>query len=150
MSEKTRPASRADGWIQTAVGAFVIVITTFTTFSSTIHEYIDTKMEAQSKSLVRDVSAIGAGQMLLVMDSTVHVIGLYYDTTCTRLDNLEELVGVRPSNRTIITPPDTVALKQLKWRMQNMEQGIEAILDGMQDDRESWKRRTSHNTRPVH
>lgn len=148
MSTEKRPATKADGWIQTAVGAFVVVITTFTTFSSTIHEYIDKKIEEQNKDLVRQVGAVGAGQMAIVMDTTLQVVALYYDSTCTRLNNVEELIGVRPSNRTIITPPDTVAIKKLQHQMRQVEEGIELILDGQAKAAGERRPRRAHNAYP--
>lgn len=120
----------ATGWIGQAVQALVIIVTTWQLFAKEIHGYIDTAIAEERTELVRDLARINAGQMLMVMDSTTSAVRRYYDSTATRLVNLEELVGVRPSNRTIITAPDTVAIRRLQRDMAQLQEGVEAILDG--------------------
>lgn len=146
MSEQTK--TKADNWIRSAVQALVIIVSTWQLFTKEIHGYIDTKLEGMEDEVVRKVATVNAGQMLLLVDSIGGVMQLYQDTNRARLTNIEELVGVRPSNRTIIMPPDTVAIAALNRKMRDVEAGIEKILDGQAEAAANRRQRRAHNAFP--
>ena len=144
MSET--PSNKATGWIGQAVQALVIIVTTWQLFAKEIHGYIDNELEDAKKEIVKQVSAVGHGQMLLVADSMRADMQLYQDSTNARFTRLENAVSARPLNRTVINPPDSAGLQELKRRMLQIEQGVEAILDGQATaERRSRLKRTSQS-----
>lgn len=144
-----KAANAATGWIGQAVQALVIVITTWQLFATEIHGYIDTKMDAMEQNMVRKVGATTSGQMLQLVDSVDKRMQAYQDTNVKRLNNIEELIGVRPSNRTIIVPPDTAAIQRLQWQMRQVESGIERILDGQAEAAGQRRLRHTPKVHPV-
>jgi hypothetical protein len=146
MSEQNK--TKADNWIRSAVQALVIIVSTWQLFTKEIHGYIDTKLEGMEEQVVRKVATVNHGQMLLLVDSIGDVMQLYQDTTRDRLFNIEELIGVRPSNRTIVVPPDTVAIARLQKQMRDVEAGIEQILDGQAEAAGKRRLRRAHNAFP--
>lgn len=142
MSEQA--AKSTESYTKMIITVVLTVVGSWATVRNEIHTYIDTKMEAVRKDITSDVVNSVSGQMLQVMDSTKADIQAHQDAMSTRLDAIEEMVGVRVTNRTIITPPDTTGIKRLERRMAQMELGIEAVLDGLS----RAERKRAHNALP--
>lgn len=118
-----------DGWTRSLISAALVVAGSWYTVTNEIHGYIDARLTETVDKITLRAGAIGEGQMLMVMD-TVHAM----DTRMVaRINNLEELIGVRPSPRTIVVPPDTVARNRMERELKEIRGSIELLLDGAAD-----------------
>lgn len=137
-------AKSTESFTKVIITVVLTVVGSWATVRNEIHSYIDAKMEDVSSEITREVVNSVSGQMLQVMDSTKADIAAHQQAIGARLDIIEELVGVRMTNRTIIHPPDTAAIRRLERRMSQMEMGIDAVLDGMS----RAERKRAHNALP--
>ncbi len=144
----TEKSTTVKDFAMDALKVALVIVTSWQLFANDIHGYIDTQLEELEKNVVRKVNNTTSGQMLQVVDSIGDRMQAYQDTNAARFINLEELIGVRPSNRTIITPPDTVAIKRLQLEMRQVHEGIELILDGQADAAGKRRPRRAHNAYP--